>query len=297
MIQTSFRRKWLPFLGLYAVLMAIFAFTDLNISLRLINMDSIFGKFAESCAEVPMNTISMFAYAILFVTRPKKRSVWTVLAKALFFAATFEYAFFILFFSVKYLVPSRAVLAGVIGGVPFGIIALLLTKRLVRTNRDVWVRAAIVVAVSVFLMELLANLLLKVIWARPLMRDLTSPSEGFMPWYLPHSSTLGGSSFPSGHTAGAASTFCLTMLCDIVDKLKGKQWLFSLFALFWTVLIGVGRIVLAAHFASDVTTGAFIMLLAFELTKSVTDIISPSRKTKPDFRSPLNYYSSKESMF
>ena len=280
MKQPLSKRIWILLLTLYACLMAVFAFTDLNISIRLVNMDSAFGKFTECCAELPFDAITMFAYAVLFVTRPKKKALLTILAKILFFVATFEYGFFMLFYVFKYLGFSWAVWAGVAGAVPFGVLALLLAKKVTKTNRDAWVRAAIIVVLAVLLQELLVNLLLKAVWARPRMRDLTAPYEGFMPWYLPHSSALGGDSFPSGHTSRAAGSFFLLLLCDINEKYRAKRRLLLLFDAVWTCLIGLGRIVLAAHFASDVTTGAFVMLLSFALIKALIDRFYELRSRK-----------------
>ena len=114
------------------------------------------------------------------------------------------------------------------------------------------------------------------------MRDLTAPYDGFMPWYLPGSSALGGDSFPSGHTSRAAGSFFLVLLCRIDERLKNKRWLFVLIGVVWTALIGTGRIVLAAHFASDVAAGAFLMLFAFALTTVIVDRIYRYRTEKEE---------------
>ena len=110
------------------------------------------------------------------------------------------------------------------------------------------------------------------------MRDLAAPYTDFMPWFKPHSSALGGDSFPSGHTSKAAGACLYVMLCDVFEKLKGKRVYFLAAGLLWTVLIGVGRIVLAAHFASDVTAGAFFMLLAFLIARALTDSVLLKKK-------------------
>ena len=262
--------RWILPLILFAVLMTVFAFTDLTISIKFVSMDSAFGKFAERSGEIPFDICTMFAYAVLLVTRAKKKTVWTVLAIILFAAGTFEYAFFILFYFFRYPGYSWAAIAGAIGAVPFGIGAILLAKKLTKTHRDTLVRAAVIVVVAVLLQEALVNII-KIIWARPRMRDLAAPYTGFVPWYLPRVSALGGDSFPSGHTARAAGSFFPVLLCGVYEKLKNKRRIFLLFGAFWTCMIGIGRIVLAAHFASDVTAGAFLMLLSFTLSLMITD--------------------------
>ena len=262
--------RWILPLILFAALMAVFAFTDLAISMKLVNMESTFGKFAERSGEIPFDICTMFAYAVLFVTRAKKKTVITVLAMILFFAGTFEYAFFILFYFFKYPGYSWAAIAGAIGAVPLGIGAILLAKKLTKTHRNALVRAAVIVVVAVLLQEALVNVI-KIIWARPRMRDLIAPYTDFVPWYLPRASALGGDSFPSGHTARAAGSFFPVLLCGVYEKFKNRRWIFLLFGVFWTCMIGIGRIVLAAHFASDVTAGAFLMLLSLTLSLMITD--------------------------
>lgn len=269
-------RKWILPLLLFAVLMTVFAFADLGISISLVDMDSSFGKLAERSGEIPFDIVTMFAYAVLLVTRAKKKTVWTVLAMILFFVGTFEYAFFILFYFFKYPGYSWAVWAGAIGAIPFGILAILLAKKLTRTHRDAFVRAAVIVVVGVILQEALVNVV-KIIWARPRMRDLSAPYAEFVPWYLPRVSALGGDSFPSGHTARAAGSFFWVLLCGVYENLRSKRWAFLLFATVWTVFVGIGRIVLAAHFASDITAGAFLMLLSFTLACMITDAVYSKR--------------------
>lgn len=149
-----------------------------------------------------------------------------------------------------------------------------------RSKRNAWVRATIVVVLAVLLQELLVNLPLKAVCERPRMHDLTAPYEGFMPWYLPHSSALGGDSFPSGHTSRVAGSVFLLLLCDIDETYKAKHWLLLLFAVVWTCLIGLGQIVLVAHFAADLTTGAFVMLLSFVQIKALIDRLYERRSRK-----------------
>lgn len=271
--------RWILPLILFAALMTVFAFADLEISKKLVDMDSAFGKFAERSGEIPFDLFTMFAYAVLLVTRVEKKTVWTVLAMILFFAGTFEYAFFVLFYFFKYPGYSWAAIAGAVGAVPFGIVAILLAKRLTKTHRDTLVKAAVIVVVAVLLQEAFVNII-KIIWARPRMRDLSAPYTDFVPWYLPRVSALGGDSFPSGHTARAAGSFFPVLLCGVYEKLKNKSWIFLLFGAFWTCMIGIGRIVLAAHFASDVTAGAFLMLLSLALSRMVTDSVYRKR-SKP----------------
>jgi membrane-associated phospholipid phosphatase len=264
--------------GVFAVLMAVFAFFDLDISLALVNMESSFGKFAEWASEIPLDFLVMMSFAVLFMgLLQKKKNFWRILGAVICLIGTLEYGFFIFFFSVKYASTKLALILGGTLGTLMAVAALFAAKKLLALHRDEVMRAALIVVVTVLLQELFVNGL-KSVWDRPRMRDLAAPYTDFMPWFKPHSSVLGGDSFPSGHTSKAAGACLYVLLCDVFEKLKGKRVYFLAAGLLWTVLIGVGRIVLAAHFASDVTAGAFFMLLAFLLARALTDSVLLKKK-------------------
>ena len=256
----------------FAVLMSVFAVFDLDISLSLVNMESHFGKFAEWSSEIPLDFLAMMSFAVLFAGRSKKKTVWSILGAIICFIGTFEYGFFIFFFSVKYASVKLAIILGATLGLALGIGALIVAKKLLSLHREELIRVALIIVVAVLLQEVVVNVL-KSVWNRPRMRDLTAPYTDFCAWYKPRTSALGGDSFPSGHTSKAAGAFFYVLLCDVFDKLKGKQACFIVVGLLWTALIGIGRIVLGAHFASDVTAGAFFMLLAFLIARVLVDLI------------------------
>ncbi len=95
--------------------------------------------------------------------------------------------------------------------------------------------------------------------------------SGYTPWYVANGQpdktwmreTFGTSdafkSFPSGHTRAAAATFYLINLADAVGlKSRRRRALLWCFAIVFTGLVAVGRIVVGAHFFSDVLVGGTI---------------------------------------
>ncbi len=64
-------------------------------------------------------------------------------------------------------------------------------------------------------------------------------------------------SFPSGHTFSAGLTYTLICLPDLVERFKTKGWRIFWYALpvFFTGLVAVSRIVMGAHYMSDVLFG------------------------------------------
>ncbi len=95
--------------------------------------------------------------------------------------------------------------------------------------------------------------------------------SGYTPWYVAHGQpdktwmreTFGTAdafkSFPSGHTRAAAATFYLVSLADVIGvKNKRRRALLWCFAILFTGLVAVSRIMVGAHFFSDVLVGGTI---------------------------------------
>jgi undecaprenyl-diphosphatase len=76
---------------------------------------------------------------------------------------------------------------------------------------------------------------------------------------LPLIEKLNTYSFPSGH-AFSSFIFCSLIIYLIWDgKLKtGYKWLFSVLLILFSITIGVSRIVLRVHYATDIIAGFFL---------------------------------------
>jgi membrane-associated phospholipid phosphatase len=74
-------------------------------------------------------------------------------------------------------------------------------------------------------------------------------------------------SFPSGHTCSAGTVYCLLMLLDVFNvKSKGKRAVSWIAAITYTGMVAVSRIIVGAHFFSDVLMGgtiAFVSMIIF----------------------------------
>lgn len=75
-------------------------------------------------------------------------------------------------------------------------------------------------------------------------------------------------SFPSGHSANAAIMIWITLIPTFVASLKDKKKWFVGFAALWTIIVPISRVIVGAHFASDVTMGVTITLTIFTLLKN-----------------------------
>jgi membrane-associated phospholipid phosphatase len=102
----------------------------------------------------------------------------------------------------------------------------------------------------------------KYLWGRVRFRQLDAAFSQFTPWYLPQGIT-GFDSFPSGH---AATGFMLLSLLILLNN--KEQWIKILTLIFitlWGILLSISRVVIGAHYASDVLFGSFFIIMIFLL--------------------------------
>lgn len=102
----------------------------------------------------------------------------------------------------------------------------------------------------------------KYFWGRVRLRELDATSSQFTPWYLPQGVT-GFDSFPSGHAA--MGWILLPLLILFTNK---KPWLkYSVFVIIflWGVTLALSRVVISAHYSSDVLFGSFFIIITYLL--------------------------------
>ncbi len=84
------------------------------------------------------------------------------------------------------------------------------------------------------------------------------------------SSTDACKSFPSGHTQSAAMAFSLILLKDTLNiKSRKTVVLFWIIAVLWTGTVALSRIMVGAHFFSDVLMGGTIGFLSVMLGREI----------------------------
>ncbi|HEU4580189.1 MAG TPA: phosphatase PAP2 family protein [Polyangiaceae bacterium] len=100
--------------------------------------------------------------------------------------------------------------------------------------------------------------LMKLAWGRVRFRDLSPLASEYTPWYSPQGWT-GHVSFPSGHAA--VGWLLLPALLLWPPGSRGYRWMFAA-SLAWGTFVAASRVVIGAHYASDVL---FSSALAFAL--------------------------------
>lgn len=111
------------------------------------------------------------------------------------------------------------------------------------------------IALVIFILALINPLIIvqvvKLIWGRVRFRDLAANYSNYTPWFIINGYN-GNQSFPSGHAAMAA------MFLPLLITIKDRKWkdpikiVVSILVVGWSLFVGASRVVVGAHYASDV---------------------------------------------
>ena len=101
---------------------------------------------------------------------------------------------------------------------------------------------------------------LKIFWGRIRFRDLAANFSDFSPWYLPQGIN-GNQSFPSGHAS--MGFMMLALFVFFADKTFYKRIILKGIVISWALAVCASRVVIGAHFTSDVLFGAFAIIVAY----------------------------------
>lgn len=257
-------------------LLILFAFFDLNITHALYNPTSIFGRTMENLAEMPFQLLCVFACCLLFKYRDKT-SKFTNIVWGIFFIL------FAIFFSgysggrlISYsksygwdkalrwgLAIGISVLHFVIGAV---------CAYFIKTDNP---RKAVAFSLFVLMMWILSFLMMngfKFLWHRPRWRYIVTlegdPDQYFVPVYILGCNgdlSSNFASFPSGHTINAIGVISISLLGYAFPQFDKSSFFLRLFAYIWAILCAISRIIVGAHFATDVTAGFLLGFLLFDL--------------------------------
>ncbi|MDR3185483.1 MAG: phosphatase PAP2 family protein [Christensenellaceae bacterium] len=276
---------------IFSALLIIASFYDLKINIALYAPHTLFGQFFAHLGELPAHlaipTVGVIFFHQNFAKTPKYNTIIKLLSIAIIAAGWYLTVNWVwnnfsdsnIDFSIVYKIFFVIFMT---------IMTVLGTYRL---NSPV-MRKLFIFAVFTVIVVALSNgivQLMKIIWARQRFRTMVDVPqnadllaaygynfEGFTPWYKPMSilkSELRSSeymrlfndldsdafkSFPSGHVVAASASFSLILLPDIFAKLNKYRWAFWVTPICYTVLVAISRIVMGAHYLSDVIFGGFI---------------------------------------
>lgn len=242
----------------------IFAFTDLQISKFIYNPNSTFGWFFESFGELPLAIVGVFSSIGMLVTYKKTGRIIDYI-HTLGFGFLTVYHSFVGGMLVKVHTNISVVFTLVISvGLILAVVVLI--RKVPLDNYRVLRKVSIIGSVLAIAAVLVITVI-KMFWGRLRFRSMQDNLELFTPWYLPQGFTTNNEymSLPSGHSANSSVIIMITLLPYLYPRLnKSRKLLFAVVVL-WILCVMVSRIVVGAHFASDVTLGMTLSISMFFL--------------------------------
>lgn len=247
---------------------------DLDITRAVMNSRSLYGRTFEVLGEMPAVLFTSFNFALMtvyFVKCTDFRGKNKILAVLTLIGCTGT-AIFTAVKTAKYLFGSPLHLLFVIYAVTIGLAIsfgfVLLSIFIGEESLKKYFRTATRCAVAAILTFVIIWVL-KLTWGRLRPRD--GGVVSFTPWYLPQWFT-GNFSFPSGHTANATVIFSVVYYFRFLSgKLKKLIPFFFAVLAVWLALVAFSRVVVGAHFLSDVLFGCAITLAIVYFTRPKED--------------------------
>ncbi|MHA1293855.1 MAG: phosphatase PAP2 family protein [Promethearchaeota archaeon] len=244
----------------WIILAIVFGFTDLEISKAIVNEESTWGNFGAEYGEAPGYGLIGIGIVILIgcstedIKKQKLGAFIVIIITMILFA-----------WGIADNDKELMIYGGFIG-IPI----LIFTIFLYNEDWNKYKTIAAVIVLLAILNPLLFVQITKILAGRVRYRNLETSTIGYTPWWAPpglSSGLSGNASFPSGHTAMG------WMFLPLLIIVKDRDWKDPIKILTWILVIGWGlfvalsRIVVGAHYASDVlfSTGmaALITILLY----------------------------------
>lgn len=259
-------------LGSFLLLcMIVGTFFDYQISEILFNPQSFFGMLFASYGQLP--AMLCFSVSGLLLIKIKKSNWLSSLLCISGFVVLTSFAVLGITLDPMLYIPNMSL----------GISLLIAVCIVILTDGLIWkysdskdrkqIKVFIFILLGTVLTEIILINMLKIPWARPRMRMLAvQPQVAFQPWWVIGCEmkefliTLGVAaeefkSFPSGHSGNAACAMLLCVLPLISQKCRGKETLLFMIGAGFMLIVAFSRIIMGAHFLSDVTMGMSITFI------------------------------------
>lgn len=254
MIHT-YKKNIIGFYFVSAAALCLAVFFDLKIDIWLNNPENPVCIWFYNTGEIPCRLIMPFAGTVIFYTAEK---MWQKTAGLLVNLGGSAYMG--TYIAKHFFVEENQLAFGIAYGIGFGVM-LLLFGRLVHIpeglKKPLFVLALVGIAVMVVQLSCIEGM--KYLWGRVRFRDLLADGsyDAFTPWYILNGIN-GNKSFPSGHTAGAGMSYLLMLFPFVFEKFKDKKQICFWLPCMYTSIVAFTRLVMGAHYLSDVTVGGIV---------------------------------------
>lgn len=253
---------------IWLVLAFLFESSDLFLSNLLFNPLSSWAKFLEYYGEIPGLIVSLIGVYIYFTSNKLSSNAKKIAAYFFLMLASTAGVIYLNFLithyalNVKYTSTNEIILLTA-GSAIINLAAMVFIKSKIKFSNKQYFFSRIVVRMLVF-GYLLTNLPLKLLWGRIRFRDFNGDFSNFSAWYIPNGFN-GNDSFPSGHAAMGWILISLFVLLS--DKSIFQRTAVKTIVISYALILCFSRIVLGAHFASDVLFGSMFMISTYVVSK------------------------------
>ena len=292
------KKNLLPFICLIVllVLLIVGSIWDLQISQKVVDLKegnyythNLFGIIFEIIGEMPIYLITAFASALIFHNfKRREKSFFNVAVQVFAVLVSVALLFYMNYKLFKYL-SIHLDFTDFIGGIGDTVAYFLLgacmtfllfylTQRLPSAFLNKMLVWALIVWGTAFISQVLTHLL-KAVAARPryramfMMDDFSVYRRWFQfQWGIPeieddlvvlyNAGSDWFKSFPSGHTSAGAMVITLTLIPSLFEKTNTltKKVVTLSVVIAYVLAVMFSRILVGAHFLTDVTFGALITL-------------------------------------
>ena len=262
-------------LVLIAALLAVGGVFDLDIANVVYQPENIIAQILQCVGYLPPFLFVGSTFAVLFFLvkqEDEKRTLKKVASGALVAVTYFVFGWMM---SGEILtVAWQRALVGLGGALVLSPLTLLFYRG--RKEEDLkrfeifLIFASIVCVIS----SLVTINVVKFLWGRIRYREMIADGdvffENFMPWYRPAGFSLHGHhSFPSGHTCSATNLLALCALGEVFPQKERNSGLVAFVVGMCIFVMAYSRLVLGAHFLSDVTAGFAVGFVTYAVARYV----------------------------
>lgn len=243
------------FYAVAAAALLIASFIDLKLDIFLNNPDNPFAIWFANTGEIPSRLVFVAAGGVIFFAADNKLLKLIGLCSEMCGAAYLGYYIAYYNFRDGYMIPF-----GIIFGIGTGLTFLYLGS-LIKIPEELKKTLVIIsiagFAVNFVQLELIETI--KMFWGRVRFRDMITEPDyaSFTAWFRPNGIN-GHKSFPSGHTASASMSYLMMLLPFTTKRWKNNELICFIIPFIYTSAVAFTRLVMGAHFLSDVTVGGTI---------------------------------------
>lgn len=249
-----YRKEIIFFYILFALLMGAASVWDLQIDTILNNTSSVVAVWFDKTGEMPASLLITAAAG--FIVRCSEK-IWVKIPGSVAVLAAGGY--FGMWFGERLFTDNEFQLPfSIIFGIGFGA-AVLFTLHFVAIPESAKKPLTVIAVLGLCAagLETLTVSGMKALWGRVRFRELDGNFSQFTPWYVINGCT-GSHSFPSGHTGSAGMSFLVMLLPSVSEKCRKYKSALFFTAFFYTSVVAFTRLVMGAHYLSDVAFGGMI---------------------------------------